>query len=153
MEYGSRSTFFLNEKSEILNRLAIREQGIRNGLSSLESTYAARNYMDFSQGGTWAKNVDAAVPYFNVAMLGLRNLSRAAKESPATFAYQMGQLTAGTIALTNYNRLINPDAFDEIPDYQKDNNFIITTGLSYKDEKGNRRHYYIAIPKEKLLHL
>ena len=140
---------FINEKSEIVNRLALREQGIINGLTPKEATYASRNYMDFSQGGHWSKSIDAAVPYFNVSMLGLRNLARSAKESPGTFAYQMGQLTAGSIALTNMNRLWNPEAFDAIPEYEKNNNFIIATPFWHKDNEGRKIYYYARLPKEK----
>ena len=75
---------YINETSEILVRLAVRERAIKNGMAEykkanktdpdakamkqikLDATSQARDYIDFSQGGSWAKAIDSFFPYFEL---------------------------------------------------------------------------------------
>lgn len=139
---------YLGETSEIWTRLALRERALRNGKPPHEATWIARNYLDFSQGGNLIKGLDTAVPYLNAGVQGTRGLVRAAKEKPVTFTYKMAEV--GTLATGLYlaNRHTNPECWEAIPDYDKVNNFIITTPLTYTDEEGNTRHLYFRVAKD-----
>lgn len=139
---------YLGETSEIWTRLALRNQALRNGKPPYEATWIARNYIDFSQGGSFAKGLDTAVPYLNAGIQGTRGIFRAAKERPGTFVYKMAEI--GTLATGLYlaNKQSNPECWESVSDHDKANYFIITTPLSYQDEEGNTRHLYFRIAKD-----
>jgi hypothetical protein len=139
---------YMGETSEIWTRLALRNKALRNGKSPTEATWIARNYLDFSQGGNLAKAIDSGVPYLNAAIQGTRGIIRAAKNNPVRFTYVTAQI--GTLASSLYmaNKQTNPEAYDNISDRDKVNNWIITTPLSYKDSSGKKRHVYFKIAKD-----
>jgi hypothetical protein len=145
---------YLNEQSEIMLRLAIRERVLRNQreaglpLDSVEATWQARRYLDFSQGGNITKVFDNAVPYLNATTQAYRTVARSAKERPAEFAakaLQLGGLYAGWEA---YNMLFNADAHQQIPEKVRRKNFIIHTGDFIIDEEGNKRYEYYTVAKD-----
>jgi len=139
---------WLGETSEIWSRIALRERGIRDGLSPKEATWQARKYLDFSQGGNVAKAVDSGLPYLNASIQGTRSIFRAAKTNPGLFTYKMAQL--GTLASTIYfaNYFTNPECLRQVSDREKEANFIITTPIKYMDSEGNERHLYFKIAKD-----
>lgn len=152
---------YIGETSEILVRLAIRERGVSNrlrregqvGLERMgeiqrEATYEARNQLDFSQGGWLTKAADNAVPYLNAAVQGTRGMFRAARRNPKRFTYQVGQIGALASGLYYMNHFLNGEAYSQISDRDKANNWIITTPFWFKDNQGNKRYYFGKIPKD-----
>jgi len=138
----------LGEFSERWVRLAIREQALANGRQPHEATWIARSYMDFGQSGWFTKALDSGVPYLNAGVVGTRGIFRAFGERPMQSAYKVAQLGVLSSGLYLANKTVNPEALDMIPDYEKTSNFIITTPLSYIDEDGNKRYYYLRIAKD-----
>lgn len=146
---GLRNTLeYVGETSEILTRLALRERAIINGKSPQEGTWVARNYLDFSQGGSFAKAADAGIPYLNAAIQGTRGIVRAAAEKPGVFTYKVAQIGGLATMLYLANRDNNPEAWDQISDRQKVSNWIITTPFYKIDQDGRKRYKYIAIAKD-----
>jgi len=139
---------YVGETSELWTRLALRERALRNGATPAQATWVARNYLDFSQGGNYAKAIDTAVPYLNAGIQGTRGIFRAAKNNPKEFMQKVGWIGSMSTGLYLANRYTNPEAYDAIPDGQKARNFVITTPWSFKDDNGNIKHYYFAIPKD-----
>jgi len=139
---------YLGETSEIWTRLALRERALRNQKPPHEATWVARNYLDFSQGGWFIKGADTGVPYLNAGVQGTRGIVRAAKEKPSTFLYKTAEIGALATGIYLANRYKNPECWESVPDYDKVNNFIITTPLTYTDESGNKRHLYFRIAKD-----
>ncbi len=139
---------YVGETSEALTRLALRERAIRNGATTTEATWIARNYLDFSQGGNAAKAVDAAVPYLNAGIQGTRGIFRSAIREPKEFAIKTAWIGTTATSLYLANKFNNPEAWKQIPDYEKVNNFIVTTPFAYKDKDGNTRHLYFKIAKD-----
>jgi hypothetical protein len=139
---------YLNETSEIMTRLAIRHRAIKNGASPEEATIIARNYLDFTQGGRLAKGADAALPYLNAGIQATRAMGRAAVTNPKLFSVKVAQVGGLATMLYLANRLINEDAWEEIPDRDKVNNWIITTPYSYFDKTGTKRYIYFKIAKD-----
>ncbi|KKM89176.1 hypothetical protein LCGC14_1251350, partial [marine sediment metagenome] len=139
---------YMGETSEVWTRLAIRHRAIRNGKPPHEATWIARNYLDFSQGGSAIKAADTAIPYLNAGVQATRGLFRAGKEAPGELAWKLGQLGGIASGLYVANRLINKDAWDAVPARDKVNNFIITTPWSFIDDEGNRRWIYFRIAKD-----
>lgn len=139
---------WFGETSEIMTRLALRERALTNGVAADEATWIARNYLDFSQGGSWTKAADTVIPYLNASIQGTRGIVRASIQDPSTFAYKSAQvgLLATGLYLANKNQ--NPEAWAQISDREKVNNWIITTPFSYKDKDGTKRHIYFKIAKD-----
>lgn len=139
---------YLGETSEIWTRLALRNRALKNGRPPHEATWIARNYLDFSQGGSFIKAADSAIPYLNAGVQGTRGLVRAAREKPATFTYKIAEVGALSTGLYLANKHTNPEALESISDHDKANYFIITSPLSYMDDEGNRRHLYFRVAKD-----
>lgn len=145
---------YINEQSEIMVRLAIRERVIRNQQASggpidtVEATWQARRYLDFAQGGTVVKALDNAVPYLNATTQAYKTVLRSAKEKPGEFTAKFMQLAGLYGAWEAYNMLFSADAHAQIPEKQRRQNFIIHTGDYIIDEQGNKRYEYYAVKKD-----
>lgn len=153
---------YLNETSELLVRVAIRERVINKGLEKFKkegikpteeqmtelrerATWEARNQLDFSQGGSWAKALDNVFPYLNASIQGTRTFFREAGRNPKIFAFKVAQIGGVATALYLYN--MKQDGWDDISDATKAGNFIIMTPLWRKDDQGRKKHLYFKIPK------
>ncbi len=148
---------YFNETSEILVRLAIRERGMRNGLTGPEATYFAREYLDFAQGGAIIKHLDNAIPYLNAstqavrtALRGLGPLARGEGRKPldARGAAKLMNLAGIATSIHAYNYYTDRDGYEAIPDDIKAKNWIIMTGNSFLDNNGDRRHSYVTIRRD-----
>jgi len=136
------------EFAEVWNRLALRDQALRNGKTPKEATMIARGYLDFGQGGRITKALDQGAPYLNAGVQATRSLTRAAYKDPALFAYKAAWLGTLSTLLYMANRENNKEALDQIPSYEKANNFIITRPEYKLDKDGNKRYQYIRIAKD-----
>lgn len=148
---------YLNESVEVWMRLAIRNRVLRNRMrdkgfitpdDQLDATWEARRYLDFSQGGRIVKALDHFIPYTNAAVQGFRGAGRAIKESPAAMTAKFSQAMGMFASLWYANHLVNPEAFESVPDNMKANNLIITTPFYRFDREGNKRFLYFSIPLE-----
>lgn len=176
--YGTALSY-LGETSEIAMRLAVYEKMKKNLIDDYkkenngenptekdlddimwEASREARELIDFNQGGTWAKEMDVFMPYFNAGMQGLRKPLDYAEQKPAQFASSMFQLSvmgailAGTSIATALAAFDDEDdeeerkkkvkfALDSISVHEKANYHIIFTGK--KDKNGELQ--YIRIKK------
>lgn len=159
---------YIGTTSELMTRLAIRERTMRNLTKEYkdegveitpeiqkeiqrEATWVARNYIDFSQGGTVAKGVDKIVPYFNAGLQGTRGTFRAAKRNPKLFSVKAAQIGAFTLGVTAWN-LLDPERRryynDEISSDEKARNYILMTPFWQTDDKGQKRYLYLKFPKD-----
>lgn len=140
---------YFGETSEILTRLAIRERAIRNGKSQQEATFAARDYMDFGQGGGIAKAMDNAVPYLNASIQGTRGLFRTFKDNPLISTYKLAQFGALVTGLYIANQALNPETMESLKgNIDMQNNLVLPLGdeFSFIDSKGQTRYPYFKIP-------
>ncbi len=141
---------YINSFSERITRLALRERALKAGKSPIEATWTARNYLDFSKGGSWTKAVDqAGVPYLNAGLQATRGIARAAINNPKLFTYKVANVMALASGIYYANRYTNPEAFSEIPARIRESNWIITTPFYRTDkETGKKRYFYIKIAKD-----
>ena len=139
---------YIGEFSEVWTRLALRNRAMKNGKSSQEATWIARNYLDFNQGGSSIKAFDAGIPYLNAGIQGTRGILRAAKQNPGVFTAKAAQLAALSSGLVLANIFNNPEAWDQVSDAVKNNYFVLTTPLYFKDKSGNKRYHYFTIAKD-----
>ena len=139
---------YLGETSEIATRLAVRKRAIKNGLSPEEATFQARNMLDFAQGGRTSKAIDSFVPYFNAAIQGTRGTFRTFKTNPVAASFKAAQLSAIGYGIAYAAQALDPEAWDAISDREKATKWVIPLGFSKTDKNGNKKHAYIAIPKD-----
>ena len=174
--YG-KAMSYLGETSEIAMRLAVyekmksnliddfkKENGVNPTGKQLddimwEASREARELIDFNQGGSWSKEADVFLPYFNASMQGLRKPLDYARENPVGFASSMVQLglMAGSVAAYSIASALTAfdgddeeerkkkvrKALDSITAREKANYHIIFTGKIDK----NGELQYIRIKK------
>lgn len=105
-----------------------------------QATLAAwQNSVDFSRMGDVGRALNLLIPYFNAGVQGTRLLGRSLKERPAA---TLGKVTAFAgvplSALTLYN-MSDPDraqVYDNISDYEKENNLIIILPGAEQNDQG-----------------
>ena len=164
----ARFMSYIGEAGEMSFRIAVYEEinkfNKENGRSPnqqemedimFEAAAQSRETIDFTQGGTWVKQMDQVLPYFNAAMQGLRRPIDFARKNPVGFASNVVQyalaaagMTAGSLA--SLLRAIGDDdeekkkiqdILDSISPYEKSNYHIIFTGD--KDKDGNYTYWRI----------
>ncbi len=140
----------LGNYSETVTRLALRDRAIANGKTPLEATWIARNYMDFSQGGRYAKAMDNFFPYLNAGIVGTRGVFRGAKNNPVAFGVKSGQIIGLSASLYYLNRMADPEFVNQLTDSEKARNWNIKLPdfFKHEDQSGNTKWRYIAIPKD-----
>lgn len=158
---------YFGETSEVMTRLAIRDRVIRNrakerGLTveearnnkdiTREATFAARDYLDFGQGGGTAKALDNGIPYLNAAIQGSRGMFRAFKPGSGTalestwkltqFASVVAGLTIAAWKMAPLTKAALEGNIDE------QNNLVIPLGddFGFIDNEGQMRYPYIKLP-------
>jgi len=114
------------------------EEARKNKDITREATFAARDYMDFGQGGGITKAADNAMPYLSAAVQGTRGLWRTAIDNPALFSYKVAQVGAATTLLYAAMRNHAPKTTEALQgSVAMQNN---------EDEKGQERFIYFKIP-------
>lgn len=113
-------------------------------LAMMESRDAT---VDFARMGSKMKTANSIIPFLNVGVQGFDKLIRAVKDNPAKVALNgtiYGVLPA--VATTIYNIINHGEEYSEIPQYEKDANFVIVKG---RNENGTVD--YITIPKGNII--
>jgi len=117
------------EVVESAPRLAAYRRALREGKTEEEAALAARDItLDFSRGGTWARNLNALVPFLNAAIQGNERfiasdlLTKANRKNTAAALFFGG--VAPAVAFEAYNRLFGQD-YQDVPDYLKDSGIVI----------------------------
>lgn len=137
----------MGETAELASRLAVFQKAQRAGKGLQESGWRARTgTVDFERAGTKMKIVNMMVPFLNARLQGTLNLARVAKEAPMATAFRLSAV-AGMPALATYFYNIEnyPEEWNQIADYEKDNNYILIYGKG-RNEKGDLTDA-IKIPK------
>lgn len=148
---------YFGETTELAPRLAIKErvtrdrikEGMKEEDAKNEGTFAARDYMDFGQGGGITKAADNAMPYLNAGVQGTRGLWRTANDNPKLFAYKVAQLGAMVTLLYTAMREQAPETTEALQgSIDMQNNLCIPMGdnFSFEDEEGQTRYIYYKIP-------
>lgn len=157
----------VSEISELAPRLAIRERVIRNKANELgismeearkdkkitqEATFAARDYMDYAQGGYVTKAADQAIPFLNAGIVGLSSFARTFMPGSGTAAmstFKLAQYAAGVVGIYLASKWFAPNTHEDLKrDINSQNNITIPLGdqFSFLDEQGQTRHIYAKIP-------
>ena len=155
---------WFGETSELATRVAIKERVVRRrakeqGLTmeearknrdiQREATFAARDYMDFGQGGGITKAADNAFPYLNAAVQATRGLWRTAKDNPKEFAYKTAEIGLATTLIYSAMREQCPETAKALQGSMAlQNNLCIPVGdnFGFEDEKGQMRYWGFKVP-------
>ena len=91
----------LGNRGEAVNRAALYDQLVKNGMSHAEASLQARDLMDFSMQGSFTavRFFTQVVPFLNARLEGIYKLGRAAKEDPQRFATVLGATAVFSLAL------------------------------------------------------
>jgi len=152
---------YLGESSEILNRLALMQMEMwKAGVDKMEegspeweravqeAVWVARNYIDFYQGGSWAKMLDTGVPYLNAGIQGTRGIARAVNQDWKKTTWKISQLMMLATGLYLANYLINKETLDNISESDQIRYWCITMPGKITDSKGNKRGWYFIVAKD-----
>lgn len=115
-------------------------------MSMMESRDAT---VDFARMGSKMKVANSIIPFLNVGVQGFDKLIRATKNNPAKVA-TLGSLygVLPAVSATVYNIMYHPKEYEEIPQYDKDSNFVFIKG---RNENGTVD--YFTIPKGNVIPL
>jgi len=113
---GRRVLSYLNETSEIMTRLMVRERALKRNLSKSDANYEALRLIDFGQAGRRSKTLDYMIPFFNPIMQAIRTGVRGVKQDPANAAILSAEYVGATGMLYFYNWMTNPECMANIPD-------------------------------------
>lgn len=143
-------------KSEELTRIqqfnGMKQALIKEGRTIEDATILAsqasnQNTANFARGGEWTTPLNAAIPYINAGIQGARSLTRNLVTRPVQTSAKIAALVFTPIAYATAWNLGDPErkaAYDDIPDYEKENNIIILPPSPVQDENG--RWNAIKIP-------
>ncbi len=131
-------------------RLAVASRAIKNGITNAEEVgFISRNAtVDFSQMGTVTEVINKVVPFFNARVQGLLNVGTLAKNDPLRFGRRAFYAAVyPTMVLNTWNTRF--DAYDNIPDYIKNQKWIIMLGQTpgTYNNKPISVPLYLTIPK------
>jgi hypothetical protein len=136
------------EVSETVTRLALMRRAMRNGKTPFEATQIARGYLDFSRGGSVAKAMNSAIPFFNAGIQATRGIFRAAKTNKKLFGAKAFQIVSMSYGLAMANLLLWGDDYEDVPDHDKDNSWVVLTNSTFIDSNGEERRRYVKLPKD-----
>jgi hypothetical protein len=117
----------VGEFSEMSTRIGHYKKALKTGMDAKEATYLARSTMDFNRAGTWGRQINQGVAFFNAAIQGMDVLARSVKDRPVQTFKNIGlYVTLPTAALYMMNK--DQDWYKEIPDDARDRNWYIPVG-------------------------
>jgi hypothetical protein len=116
----------------------------------LAAKASRNNTANFGRRGAWGQVLNALVPFFNAGVQGARSLRTSFKNDPVGTSVRF-TATVGipVMAATAWN-LSDPErkaAYEDIPDYEKENNIIILPEKVRQDDKGNYNAIKIPMPQ------
>lgn len=130
--------------SEQPTRIGLFKKGYKKTGNDLLAMMESRDAtVDFARMGSKMKVANSIIPFLNVGVQGFDKLIRAVKNDPARVAFNAtvyGVLPA--VATAAYNLTNHSKEYAEIPQYEKDSNFILVKGRNK-----NGTVDYITIPK------
>jgi hypothetical protein len=106
---------------------------LKEGKSTTEATILAadqarNNSTNFFRHGSWGKNINQAIPYWNASVQGARIQTVRLKQRPVQTLAKIGLAIAAPsamIALNNYGDEEKEKVIENIPEYEKAGNIII----------------------------
>lgn len=106
-------------------RLVAYKQSKDAGLSTKEAASIAKNLtVNFNRKGTAGTTINAAYMFYNASIQGSVRMIRALKDSKRAKGAVAG-IAGLSYGLHQYNNMQNKDAYNKIPQWEKDTNYIL----------------------------
>ncbi len=130
---------YFGSLSETMPRLTefryVYNKGLKAGLSETaaieKALYGSGDVtVNFARGGDITKSLDVLFPYMNAGVQGVDKFFRgvvleAAKGNFKPVLKALGAVTVPTIVLDIWNNQLNSKAYNDIPNYVRDNNYLL----------------------------
>lgn len=154
------ATSAINQWSESLVRLAqyqrikglLLKSGMDPKMAARQAAAEARDRINFSQGGQYAKFANNAVPYLNARVQGTRSVAKAWKDETARTAFVTAQetiLNAAKVSAIYAGGKTLYEAYDRVSDEEKAHNDVIPTPFYRTNpETGDKEYMYFRIAKD-----
>lgn len=135
-------------RSEELNRIsqykAAYDDALKRGMKPIDArAVAARaareTTTNFARKGEWGSAMNVLVLYLNAGIQGSRTLTRSIIQRPVATATKIISTVAMPLAITTAWNLKDPErkaAYEDIPEYEKENNMILIPENPTQDENG-----------------
>lgn len=142
------------ESGRIKNYAGAKQALVFQGRTLEDATLlAAKNAREstanFARKGEWGKVLNFVIPFFNAGIQGARQLVRSFQNDPSGTSLKVGVSVFAPIAATTSWNLSDParrEVYQDIPQYEKDNNLIIIPTNPTKDENGKWNVIKVPIP-------
>lgn len=130
--------------SEVPTRVGLYKKAYKKTGNPLIAAMESRDStVDFARMGSKMKIANSIIPFLNVGVQGFDKLVRATKDRPGRVLFNAGLYAAVPAIMTTMYNLVNfKDEYEEIPQYEKDSNFVFVKGRN-----ANGTVDYITIPK------
>lgn len=128
---------FANRVGEESTRVARFKAGLEAGESAAEAAFKSRDVtIDFAKNGNVIKLINQVIPYLNAGIQGSERIFRLAKNNPGKFAVTLASL-GGFPATMLYLHNKQFQDYKDIPQYEKDGNWIVLARDRTPEERGN----------------
>lgn len=115
----------------------------------LAAQAARDNTANFARRGEWGRTIGALFPYANAGIQGTRSSLRAAERNPALYALKVSTLVFTPVAAVTAWNMRDPkrqEIYNDIADFEKENNLILVPPNATKDEQGQWNVWKIPLP-------
>lgn len=115
----------------------------------LAAKAARENTANFARSGEWGRALNGAIMYLNASIQGSRSLVRAFRANPVATASKIATtvlLPSAIITAYNLNDPERKKIYEDIPEYEKEQNLIIIPPGSKQDENGKYNVIKIPLP-------
>lgn len=128
----------INEVVENGTRLAVYKLAIERGYTPKRSAQIAKNAtVNFNKHGTLGPLINALYAFSNAGIQGTTNVFRTLSK-PKTAAKVAGLIAVISVLLQSWNRGVDEEEYDKLPDYVKETNWVIMFG--------DGRYFKIGLP-------
>lgn len=147
-------------RSEELTRLqqyrGTKEALLAKGMSEADAIAGAarasrENTVNFARRGEWGTQISAAILYLNARIQGTRTLLKNLTDRPLSTASKIAIAGAFPVAYVTIQNLSDPQrkaAYEDISEYEKENNMILIPPNPTKDEEGKWNVIKIPMSQE-----
>lgn len=140
------------EFTRIQQYVAEKQAALKSGLPEAEARIAAaraarENSVNFARRGEWGTVLNSTFLYLNAGIQGSRTLVRNFAARPGATSGKIAafvMLPVFTAAAWNMSDPARRKAYEDIPDYEKDNNLILVPPIPVQDAKG--RYEVVKLP-------
>jgi hypothetical protein len=144
----------INSAFEDATKLMTYKKMRANGMSKEDAAWWARRFggsPDFARRGSKMQELNILFPFLNAQTQGLARDLTWMQKFPKKAVFGAASITGKVIALQMYNNsFTDPDgtrSWDRLSDYERRSNFIVfLPGMSFTDDRGTERNYYVRIP-------